>query len=383
MQVYKCFMKILKKRAGSIVMYMGIFIALCVITSSQGKESEEMKFEASQYQLAVFDQDQSEVSQGLTDYLAEQNTLVSLQDEAETIQDEIYNRNIHCALRIQNGFGRAAAQGQGDGMIEITAVPGTVYGEAFTQTINGYMSILGTYLRGGFAVNEALERTKQAMELSASVSMADGGNDGTYSKLYYFFKYLAYIYIVVCIEALGPVLITFRKKEVRDRIVSSPYPVNRSSLGQYAGMITLGAVLVLIHMVMLLVMRIPFFSFQGMLFLLNELCYLAVCLGIVFFIGQVVTNIQLLSMIANVVGLGSSFLGGVFVPLEMMGERIVSLAHILPSYWYVRACQQIDFLEQGESLRSVLACMGVEILFGMALFCIGLAYSKTASKGRQ
>lgn len=382
MQVYKCFLKILKKRAGSIAMYMGIFIALCVLTSSQGKESEEVKFEASQYQLAVFDQDQSQLSQGLTDYLAEQNKLVNLRDEAEVIQDEIYNRNIHCALRIQKGFGQEATQGNGSGMIEITAVPGTVYGEAITQTINGYMSILGSYLRGGFAVNEALERTKQAMELSASVSMADDGNDGSYSKMYYFFKYLAYIYLVICIEALGPVVITFRKKEVRDRIISSPYPVSRSSLEQYAGMITMGAVLVLIHIVMLLLMRIPVFSFQGMIFLLNELCYLTVCLGIVFFIGQVVTNTQLLSMIANVVGLGCSFLGGVFVPLEMMGERIVALAHILPSYWYVRACQQVDYLEPRESLNSIFACMGVEILFGTALICIGLAYSKTASKGR-
>lgn len=383
MQVYKCFMKILKKHAGFIAMYMGIFILLCVLTSSQGEKSEEIKFEASQYQLAVFDQDRSELSQGLIDYLSKQNTLVNLKDEAEIIQDEIYNRNIHCALRIQDGFGQAATQGEGSGMIEITAVPGTVYGEAFTQTINGYMSVLGTYLRGGFTVNEALERTKQAMELQTSVSLADSESDGSYSKIYYFFKYLAYIYVVICIQVLGMVLISFRKKEVRDRIVSSPYPVTRSGLEQYAGMITMGAILVLIHVILLLVMGLPLFSFQGMLFLLNELCYLVVCMGIVFFIGQVVSNTQLLSMIANVVGLGGSFLGGVFVPLELMGERIVALAHILPSYWYVRACQQIDFLGQGDSLTAVLISMGVEILFGVALICIGLAYSKAAATGRR
>lgn len=382
MQVYKCFIRILKKHAGSIAMYMGIFIALSILTSTQGKESEEVQFQASSYQFAVFDRDQSELSRGLTDYLSEQNKLVRLKDEKEIIQDEIYNRNIHCVLRIQDGFGQAVTQGKGAGMVEITAVPGTVYGEAFTQTINGYMSIMGSYLKGGFAVNEALERTKQAMELSATVSMADGESDGTYSKLYYFFKYLAYIYLVVCIEALGPVVITFQKKEVRERIISSPYPVSRSSLEQYAGMITMGVILVLIHVFMLLVMGLPVFSFQGMLFMLNELSYLAVCLGIVFFIGQVVTNTQLLSMIANVVGLGCSFLGGVFVPLELMGEKIITLAHILPSYWYVRACQQIDFLKQGESLNSAFTSMGVEILFGMALVCIGLAYSKAAAKGR-
>lgn len=383
MQVYKCFMRILKKRAWSVVMYMGIFIVLCMLTSSQGKEAEEIKFEASEYNFAMFDQDQSELSQGLTDYLSGQNTLVDLKDEAEAIQDEIYNRNIHCVLRIQNGFGEAAAGGKGAEMIEITAVPGTVYGEAFTQTIQGYMSVLSSYLQGGFAEGEAIKRTKEAMKLSTSVSLAEGGNDSAYSMLYYFFKYLAYIYIVICIEALGPVLITFRKKEVQERMISSPYPVGRSSLEQYAGMITLGVILVVIHVLMLLSLRMPLFSFHGMLFLLNELSYLAVSMGIVFLIGQVVTGTTILSMIANVVGLGSSFLGGVFVPLEMMGDQVVAAAHVLPSYWYVRACQQIDRLGEGASSAPAFACMGVEILFGVALICIGLAYSKMAARGRR
>lgn len=383
MQVYKCFIRILKKRLGMVVMYMGIFIVLCVLTSSQGKEAEKIKFEASKYNFAMFDQDQSELSRGLTDYLCGQNTLVDLKDEAEVIQDEIYNRNIHCVLRIQNGFGKAIARGQGTEMIEITAVPGTVYGEAFTQTIEGYMSVLSSYLQGGFSAGEAIKRTKEAMKLSTSVSLAESGNDGTYSRLYYFFKYLAYVYIVICIEALGPVLITFRKKEVRERMISSPYPVGRSSLEQYAGMITLGVILVVVHVLMLLALRVPFFSSQGMLFLLNELSYLAVSMGIVFLIGQVVTGTTILSMIANVVGLGSSFLGGVFVPLELMGDQVVAAAHILPSYWYVRACQLIDRLGGGASPAPAFVCMGVEILFAAALICIGMAYSKTAARGRR
>lgn len=331
----------------------------------------------------MFDEDQSELSQGLTDYLSGQNTLVDLKDEAEVIQDEIYNRNIHCVLRIRKGFGGAAARGQGNGMVEITAVPGTVFGEAFTQTVQGYMSVLSSYLQGGFSAGEAISRTKEAMKLSTSVSLAEKGNDGTYSRLYYFFKYLAYIYIVVCIEALGPILITFRKKEVRERMISSPYPMRRSSLEQYAGMITLGVILVAVHVLMLLALRVPVFSLHGMLFLLNELSYLAVSMGIVFLIGQVVTGTTILSMIANVVGLGSSFLGGVFVPLELMGDQVVAAAHILPSYWYTRACQQIDRLGASGSSASIFACMGVEILFGAAFICIGLAYSKTAVKGRR
>lgn len=377
MQVYKCFLQILRKRIGSIIMYMSIFVVLCIATSTQGKQSEEVKFEASTYSFAVFDEDQSEISRGITDYLSADNTLVTIPDTKESLQDEIYNRNIHCAIRIQPGFAQKVKEGAGDEMIEITAVPGTVYGETFKQSIDGYMQILRTYLTGGYSDADALKRTKQAVELKAEVELADASNDGTYSKLYYFFKYLAYIYVVVCIEVLGSVLINFRQKTVRDRMESSPYPLWKASMEQYAGMITMGLGLFVIHILMLLSLRMNCFSYRGLLFLLNELCFIGVTMAIVFLVGQVASNRTVLSMIANVAGLGMSFLCGVFVPLSLMGDQIVMVAHLLPAYWYIRACQQIDFMVPGESLEPVLSSMGVELLFGAALICIGMAYSRS------
>ena len=69
-------------------------------------------------------------------------------------------------------------------------------------------------------------------------------------------------------------------------------------------------------------------------------------------------------MIANLVGLGCSFLCGVFVPLELMGEGVIRVAHFLPPYWYDRA---------GDSLAELFPLLGVELLFGAALVCAGMA----------
>lgn len=41
--------------------------------------------------------------------------------------------------------------------------------------------------------------------------------------------------------------------------------------------------------------------------------------------------------IVNTVSLGSSFLCGVFVQQELLGETVPSIARFLPAYWYVKA----------------------------------------------
>ena len=118
------------------------------------------------------------------------------------------------------------------------------------------------------------------------------------------------------------------------------------------------------------------FTYQGMLYCLNMLSFLVVSLGLVFLLGQTVKKQEALSMISNVVALGMSFLGGIFVPLELLGDGIVKVAHFLPSYWYITAADFADKYKAGESLEQFFIKLLVQLLFGVALFSIGLAYSK-------
>ncbi len=58
-------------------------------------------------------------------------------------------------------------------------------------------------------------------------------------------------------------------------------------------------------------------------------------LGIVFLIGQVMKKAETVSMVSNVIALGMSFLSGVFVPIEFLGDGIIKAADFLPAYWYI------------------------------------------------
>ena len=91
MQVYKVFFQILKKQLGQIIMYLGIFLGIATIVSNQGGRGTEKAFESTEFKFACFNEDTSEVSKGLEQFLEKHHTRVKIDDDAETVQDELYN----------------------------------------------------------------------------------------------------------------------------------------------------------------------------------------------------------------------------------------------------------------------------------------------------
>ena len=71
------------------------------------------------------------------------------------------------------------------------------------------------------------------------------------------------------------------------------------------------------------------------------------------------------------------------MPLEFLGDGIIKAAHFLPSYWYILAVRFIDTYKPGDSLSGLWTPLGIELLFGAALFCVGLAYAKTKERSAE
>lgn len=378
MTVYKVFFRILYKQKMQVLMYLGIFFGIAVIMSSQGEETQTGMFQAQSQKIAVFDEDDSELSRGMAEYLAEGNERVELEDEAETIQDELYNRNIHCVIRIPKGYGESVVNGDVR-KPQITTIPGTLSEQFFINKVSRYSSVAGAYRAGGLDARQIAEKTAAICKEKVSVSLSEGGREEQHGYMYYFFAYFPYIFISISVVGIGSILVVFHKKEVRERNICSCYPLLRTNLELYSGMVIAEIVFCLCYvLVVFLGMKCDtkLFGFQGMLYCLNMLCFMVVTLGIVFLVGQVVKRSTVLSMVSNIVSLGMSFLCGIFVPLEYMGEGLVRAAHFLPAYWYITSADMIDHYAAGQELGGLFRGMGIQLLFGAAFVCVGLAYSK-------
>lgn len=378
MQVYKTFFRILRRHKGYVVLYLCIFLGTAlIISSNHANESGKKTWEAVSYPFAVIDEDHTEMSRGLVSCLEEGNEKIVIEDDRERVTDELYERNLVCVMRIPKGFGASLLTGQEGREARITAVRETAYSETFRMLTADYIQLIRYYLSEGCQAAEAVEKAMAEVKKKTPVTVGEE-SDALHGRAYYFFLYLPFILISICVAALGSTIMAFQRQEIRYRSRCSACPETRINIEIAAASVTAGLGLCLIYFLLVLVgTGEEALSFQGILYALNMVSFLPVALGITFLVGQLLHGHSALIMAANIIGLGMSFLGGVFAPVDYLGEGLAKAAHLLPVYWYTLGNDWIDHYMPGDPLSGLWQCMRVEILSGAALVCAGLAYARS------
>lgn len=371
MQVYKLFFKILRSQLGQIIMYICIFASLIVIISSQKAADDGKEFKMSSFELAFDDHDNSTASKNLIRHLSKDNEKVTIADfDKETIQDELYNRNISAAIIIPEGYENALLSGKTKNLVDVFAIPGTMAADIIYSQINNYISYVATFAPSSDSIDTALASANDITDTHAEISMLDNSS-GEKGIMYYLFSYLAYIFVCITFVGAAPILIILNQDKIRSRIACSSYKLSRINQETALALTTFGiAICGIILILAAFTTHGDVFSTQGILYILNMLVYMTMSIGLVFFIGQLINKDNMISIAANIIGLGFSFLGGVFVPLEFMSESIIKLGQFLPSYWYITSCNYINNYTDG-SIITLLGYFAVELIFAAVFFIAG------------
>jgi ABC-2 type transport system permease protein len=120
------------------------------------------------------------------------------------------------------------------------------------------------------------------------------------------------------------------------------------------------------------------FTVNGQLLLLNSFVFTMAALSISFLIGNLVKSRGAMSAAANVVSLGSCFIGGVMVPQALLGKTVLKIASFTPAYWYVRANNQIVNITSYNmsNLQPVIICMLIILGFAAAFLAVTISVIK-------
>jgi ABC-2 type transport system permease protein len=113
-------------------------------------------------------------------------------------------------------------------------------------------------------------------------------------------------------------------------------------------------------------------------FIINSLVFAVCGAGISFLIGNSVKSPNAIPAISNVVTLGLCFISGVFVPMELLGNSVLKIASFTPTYWFVKANNQIAELTQFDlaNLEPILSSMLIQFGFALAFFTAALVINK-------
>ncbi len=377
MKVFNLYFKILRKYYGIILMYVGIFVGILLGVIPKMIQSEQETYTQTRCSFAVFDYDNSELSNAMIQYLQTIHQLEELvDDEKETIQDELYEENVHCVIRINEGFEQAFIQGTGKEYLEVFSIPNTVSSVLFEENLQNYLKIVNTYEKAGFEIAQAVKKSEVVMDTSVEIELLDTTKAVSEQPIHYFYKYLNWIFIVMCVNSISVVLLSLDKKKVRDRLQSSPYPFLRINFEIILGILTTGFFICSFYVLLsIIIFPKEMLKINGLFYILNAFCTMAVALSITFFVSKVTKEPQVVSLMSNIFGLGMAFLCGVFVPLEFLSEKVIQIAHFFPVYWNVKALEVIERYEVKDT-GILFLYFGIQLLFVIAILCMGMIIAR-------
>ena len=382
MQVFNTFFKIAREYKKSVLVYGVVFLILLIVMSKVGAQNSNSQFVADTVNFAVVDEDNTSASQALIDFLSQKHNLVSLKTYSkEELQDSLFYEKISYILYIKKGYQNGIETGNLENLLEHYMRKDSAKGYFFNQDINSYLSTLKLYSNASYSLEDALEKTKTTASKAVENEVKSIGFDTgstVDSTVTFYFQYLPYIMMGCLIVAIAPILISFHKKDLAERLACSTTPVRSQKVMIGLACITYCLAFWLVFSIIPGIVFGPskVFTFSGMLFIINSLIYTLFVISLVLLLGSFNINQSFLNLIANVIALGSSFLCGIFVPQWLLADSVLSIAKFLPAYWYIRNINMISG-NNGDSLvmNHFWQNIGMQALFVIATASIFLMIS--------
>ena len=382
MTVFKCYMKILKQNLGLVFLYLGIFFSVSIVLQMAAQKGEDSLYQTTSIDLGVVNPDDFLLSSGFVDYLSQIHHVTIMENDPETLQENLFYRNVEYIIQIPADFYKTCIQ-NGESL-KVTKVPGSYSSYYVDQQISSYLDTMRTYLAAGFSQEEAITALKsQVHEPVTKLSSNSVSTDK--SPLVYYFRYIPYLFLGALCYTMGYILMAFKKGDIQKRMAASAISSRRQTLEGLLAMGMIGAGLWFLGILGAVLMYRNSFLDSRMLpyYLLNTLLMLIVALSLSYLIGMFINNSDLLSGAANIVSLSMCFLCGVFVPMDVMDKSVLKVSQFLPVYWYE---QVNEILSSHISLTSQLQekvwlGMGIELLFAVVFVFLIMVVSKHRREG--
>lgn len=383
MLVYKTFFKVMKQYKLSLIMYSAIVaFMLIVLVNAESSGSSELVVADAKYNLLVVDNDQSDISKEFVSYLGKKHTLKKGDFSDDQIKDMLYYEAISEYIVIPKGFGEDFKNAENPAtLLEATYDEALPRGIFINMQINQYLNAVRGYMAQGVELKDASTKTAEALDTSKFVEMQKTEVIES-EKIHTSFMFLPFGILTIIFSGVLPVIISFNETEKKNRTLISSHKMTSRNVSLIMGVATIALVVTSILVAMASMPNNG--SYIGTkpwaLSVLNTIIYTLT----VTMLLSMITSLPLglvtkgsastTSFFTVIIGLSFAFLGGTFVPLEILGDKVAAIGRFTPNYWYSTALTKI--WNEGAGLSDVIGSFGLELLFGVACLSIGLGFTR-------
>ena len=343
MTVFKTFWKIVNKYKGTIILYTVMLISFGGINLASNDTTTT--FTSTLPNIAIVNNDQNSVlTNNLISYLSKNSKVVDIENDEEKINDALFYRDVSYVVYIPKNYTNDVLKGMNP-TIDIKST--NDYTSSLEEMmLTDYLDLQNTYLKLTTDQAKLTNYINDTLKDKSEVVLTSKVDTKSLSKVSRYFNFASYSILAVVIFIITLVLTSFKEKTVNKRIV-----VSSMNYKKHSGLILKSSLLyalivwALFSLLAIILLGKSVLNTRGLLLILNTLIFTLQALTFALLISSLVNNKDAIGGIVNVVALGSAFLCGAFIPSMYLPEKVVSISHIFPAYYYNNSNDLVTSLE--------------------------------------
>lgn len=380
MTVYKTFLKVLNKSKIPIIMYTVILIFFGAFNMQTSEESTS--FVASKPDILIINQDKEEgITKNLIEYIKENSNIKDIQENEEAINDALFYRDVNYIIYIPKDYRENFLKGQNP-KIEIKST-GDYQASLAEMMLERYIKVSNIYQNNIENEEEMIEKINQTLSKQTEVEITSKLDTENLNKVAFYYNFANYSILAGCVYVICLILCSFKEEKIAKRTIISSmnYKVHNRKLLLANSMFAIVLWIFYVILSFILVGNIMF-TVHGLIYIVNSFIFTMCAVTIAFLIGNIVNNKNAINGIINVIALGSSFLCGAFVPMEWLPDVVLKIAHILPSYYYIKNNEILKSLEvvNFETMKPIISNIVAILIFAIIFVAVTNIISRRKRK---
>ena len=367
MNTFKAFLKILSKNRFLVIMYIAILVILNISIMSSKEANND--FVSIKPDIYISNEDEEKgVTKDLIRYLNDNCNVVKLKDNDNAISDALFYRDVNYIIYIPKNYNNDFLAGNNPELKIKTN--GNYEASLAEMLLKKYIKVANTYNEYIKDENELVTKINETLNKQSEVKLTSKVDNRILNRATVYYNFVSYSLLGSLIYIICIVLTSFKDPKVQKRIIISSTNYKKINRQLLASNILFSLIVWAFFVVVSLVLIGDFmYTPQGLIYILNSFLFTICATSLAFLLGTVIKNRGAIDGVVNVIALGSSFLCGVFAPIEMIPDYVLKIAHVLPSYYYVRNNEAVKTLEvmNYENLQPIL-------LNGIIILCFSLLF---------
>ena len=376
MIVFNTFWKVIKKYKATVILYT----AMLVIFGSTNMQANNkaMTFTNTKPDILIVNNDKDGIlTKNLVDYLNKNTNIVKIKDSEEARDDALFYRDVSYIIYIPTSYSKNVLNGINNTLDikstnDYNASLAEMILKKYIEVENVYASIYRDEAKIINAINKNLE-TNSNVEITSKL------NTTTMEKTARFYNFASYCIMAVTIYIVCLVLSSFHNEMINKRIVVSSMNYKKHNRLILGASFAYALIVWILYIVLgIILLGDVMFTIRGLIYVLNTLIFTFVALTLALLISTITNNKNAISGIVNVVALAQAFLCGAFIPTQWLPNSVLTIAHILPAYWYINTNDILKELEtiSSTTLKPVIINSIILILFSLIFIILNNIISK-------